>query len=123
MTLRAVRAALALGLGLAGLGVGAAPAAAADTPTRLAIAVPLIVRAESTGLIGAAALEAYTRPLGDLTRQLDAVIDKPVAIGIDPMIIVSIRVLGSAAPESAVAWLGRLATRPGYRQHAANGMA
>ncbi len=110
MTLRAVRAALALGLGLAGLGVGAAPAAAADTPTRLAIAVPLIVRAESTGLIGAAALEAYTRPLGDLTRQLDAVIDKPVAIGIDPMIIVSIRVLGSAAPESAVAWLGRLAS-------------
>jgi hypothetical protein len=110
MSLKALRAALALGLGLAAVTAGVTPASAVtgDGPVRLSIAVPIVVREATTGLITADALEAYTRPLGDLTRQLDAVIDRPVAIGIDPMIIVSIRVLGTSAPETAVAWLQRL---------------
>ena len=44
-----------------------------------------------------------------LTRQLEGVIDRPVAIAIDPQIIVSIRILGSSAPPGAIAWLDRLA--------------
>jgi hypothetical protein len=43
-----------------------------------------------------------------LTRQLDAVIGTPAVIGLDPMIIASIRVLGSSAPASATSWLERL---------------
>jgi hypothetical protein len=70
------------------------------------------VPASSIGLIDADALEAYTRPLGLLTQQLDAVYGRPVAIGVDPMIIASIRALGTTAPESALAWLERLEDAP-----------
>lgn len=82
-----------------------APAAGA---AGLAIAYPLTVPDETTGLIDAEQLENWTRPEGLLSRQLDAVADRPVAIGVDPRIIASIRVLGSSAPESAVEWLTRL---------------
>lgn len=112
MSMKSLRAALALVMGLAGVAVVAPTASALDdgASVNLAIAVPIVVSPGSTGLISADELEAYTRPLGELTRQLDAVIDRPVAIGIDPMIIASIRVLGTSAPESAIAWLDRLAS-------------
>lgn len=112
MSMKPMRAALALVIGLAGIVVGtpAANAIDAGSSVDLAIAVPITVGPGSTGLISAEELEAYTRPLGELTRQLDAVIDRPVAIGIDPMILASIRILGTSAPESATAWLARLAT-------------
>ena len=112
-------AALALALGPA---VGAAavdqptsgggPSATTASPSAvsLAVLVPLTVRPTATGLIDAATLAGYTAPLGVLTRQLDAVIGTPAVIGLDPMIIASIRVLGSAAPASATAWLERLRT-------------
>lgn len=86
----------------------ASPAATNGQPTSLAVAVPLVAPASATGLISAENLASYTTPTGELTRQLNAVINRPVAIGIDPMIIASIRILGSDAPESAVAWLERL---------------
>jgi len=79
------------------------------TPVNLAVAIPITTPEDSTGLIAARALEAFTGADGLLTRQLDDVIDRPVAIAIDPMIIASIRILGSAAPASALAWLDRLA--------------
>ncbi len=106
--------ALVLGLAVALPFAGSAPAEAADPsqPVRLAIAVPITVPASSIGLIDADALEAYTRPLGLLTQQLDAVYGRQVAIGVDPMIIASIRALGSTAPESALAWLTRLEDAP-----------
>ena len=98
-------AALVLGLAVAVPVLGSVTAQAADPnqPVRLAIAVPITVPASSIGLIDAEALEAYTRPLGVLTRQLDAVFGRQVAIGVDPMIIASIRALGTTAPESAIA--------------------
>ena len=83
-------------------------ATASPTPVSLAVLVPLTVRPTAAGLIDATALAAYTAPLGVLTRQLDAVIDTPAVIGLDPMIVASIRVLGSAAPASATSWLERL---------------
>jgi hypothetical protein len=104
---------------LAALGVAASigvalPVVAADPaqPVRLTIAAPLTAPAGETGLITAEALTQYTSPLGLLTRQLDAMYGRTVAIGIDPMIIASIRVLGSSAPSSALAWLDRLSTAP-----------
>lgn len=105
-----VRAALALLLGLAGVLVGIPAAVALDpgAPVRVAVAVPIVVPASTTGIVGADALAQYTSPLGLLTRQLDSVIDRPVTIAIDPMIIASIRLLGSSAPPSATEWLLRL---------------
>lgn len=84
-------------------------AGAAPAPVHLALAMPITTPAGSTGLLPASALETFTGPTGLLTRQLDGVINRPVAIAIDPMIIASIRVLGSDAPPSALAWLDRLA--------------
>ncbi len=112
MSLRVLSAALAVGIGLAGVAVATSPAAAVDpaTPVRVAIAVPITVPESAGGLIDAELLTQYTSPLGTLTRQLDAVAGRPVSLGIDPRIIVSIRVLGSAAPATATAWLDRLST-------------
>jgi hypothetical protein len=84
----------------------------ADSPAGLALAYPLTVPPQETGLIPAELLETWTGPTGLLTRQLDAVAGRPVAVGIDPRIPASIRILGAAAPESAVAWLDRLAAMP-----------
>ncbi len=78
------------------------------SPVSLAVLVPLTVRPTASGLIDSPTLAADTAPLGILSRQLDAIIDTPAVIGIDPMIIASIRVLGNAAPPSALAWLTRL---------------
>jgi hypothetical protein len=80
------------------------------TPVDLAVAMPITTPPSSTGLIGAEDLTAYTADSGILTRQLDGVLDRPVAIAIDPMIIASIRVLGTTAPPTAVEWLNRLST-------------
>jgi hypothetical protein len=104
-------AALAVGIGLVGVGIGAVPSAAveAGTPVHVAVAVPITVPESAGGLIAADALAQYTSPLGTLTRQLDAVDGRPVVLGIDPRIIVSIRILGSEAPPSATVWLSRLA--------------
>ena len=78
------------------------------TPVHLAVLMPITTPESSAGLIPAIALESYTSEAGLLTRQLDGVINRPVAIAIDPMIIASIRILGSSAPASAVDWLNRL---------------
>ena len=79
----------------------------------VALAAPLTVPPNAgTGLIDAAQLENWTSPTGLLTRQLDALAGRRVAIGIDPRLIASIRVLGSAAPVSTTAWLERLRNVP-----------
>ncbi|MGO4690462.1 DUF6049 family protein [Glaciibacter sp. 2TAF33] len=77
-------------------------------PVNVAMIMPITTPAGTAGLIPSQTLETYTAPAGLLTRQLDGVANRPVAIAIDPMIIASIRVLGSAAPASAVDWLNRL---------------
>ena len=114
MSLRVLSIALAFGIGLVGIGVGAPLAAAVDpaAPVQVAIAVPITVPESAGGLISADALTQYTSPLGTLTRQLDSIEGRPVVLGIDPRIIVSIRILGTAAPASASAWLARLEAAP-----------
>jgi hypothetical protein len=81
-------------------------------PTPVAAVMPLTVPPSGSDFIDAEALAAYTSASGTLTRQLDAVVDRPVAVGIDPRIIASIRILGVQAPASAVEWLQRLRTMP-----------
>jgi len=75
----------------------------------VSVAMPITAPATAAGLIAPADLATYTGPNGILTRELNGVLDQPtVAIGIDPMIIASIRVLGTAAPASTQAWLREL---------------
>ena len=97
---------------------GTSAYANADVPASgsvaVALAAPLTTPTAggAVGLIEADQLENWTGPTGLLARQLDALAGRRVAIGIDPRIIASIRVLGSSAPVSAVAWLQRLADVP-----------
>ncbi|MCU1585907.1 MAG: hypothetical protein JWM49_2463 [Microbacteriaceae bacterium] len=77
--------------------------------TGLAIAMPLTVPQSSDALISSDLLANYTSPGGLLSRQLDNVDGTAVAIGVDPRIVASIRILGPTAPPSAIAWLARLA--------------
>ena len=60
-----------------------------------------------------ARLADYTAPDGALSRQLDAVDGQTVTLAVDPMIAASIRVLGSAAPPSAIDWLEQLEANGG----------
>ncbi|SFR67295.1 hypothetical protein SAMN05428970_0185 [Agromyces sp. CF514] len=83
-----------------------------STGTPLAMVAPITVPASSSGLIASEDLEAWTSATGLLTRQLDALDGRQIAIGIDPRIIASIRALGTSAPPSATEWLGRLAAVP-----------
>lgn len=89
----------------------------ADVPATgsvaVALAAPLTTpTGSSAGLIPADQLENWTSPTGLLTRQLDALAGRRVAIGLDPRIVASIRVLGTSAPATATAWLQRLANVP-----------
>ncbi|QEO14530.1 hypothetical protein FLP10_08945 [Agromyces intestinalis] len=85
------------------------------TPARavsVAVVGAITLPAQVTGVADAEQLATWTGPVGLLTRQLDSLAGRPVAIGIDPRIIVSIRLLGTDAPPAAVAWLERLAAVP-----------
>jgi hypothetical protein len=85
-------------------------ASSSTQKTKLAVVTPITVPGNTTGLISANDLTTYTAADGLLTRQLDAVQAAPeVAVGVDPMIIASIRALGSAAPPTANDWLRQLA--------------
>jgi len=79
-------------------------------PVSVAIVMPLTVPPTVTGLIDSETLANYTAEGGLLTRQLDAVAGTGVAIGLDPMVTASIRVLGTSAPATALSFLERLRT-------------
>jgi hypothetical protein len=82
----------------------------ASAAVPVAVAVPLTVPAGESTFLTAAELTEYTAPGGVLTRELGDVQNSTVAVGIDPRILASIRVLGNAAPQSARDWLDQLAT-------------
>lgn len=88
--------------------VAATTAASNDAGASLALVYPLVAPSLTGGLIPSSDLATLTAPDGALATELDALDGTSVAIAIDPRIIASIRVLGSAAPASAVAWLARL---------------
>ncbi|GAA4169276.1 DUF6049 family protein [Gryllotalpicola koreensis] len=85
------------------------------TPATVSVAavMPITAPPDSTGLISSQDLATYTGPDGVLTRELSVAQSNPdVTIGIDPMLLVSVRVLGQHAPASAQAWLTALADLP-----------
>ena len=84
----------------------------ATPPVPVAIAVPLTVPAGESTFLTAAELAVYTSPGGILTRELGDVENSSVAVGIDPRILASIRVLGNAAPQTARDWLDELHAMP-----------
>ncbi len=81
-------------------------------PVTVSVVVPITARPGDDGLLDAELLETATSPAGVLTRELDEVLTTSATIALDPMITASIRLLGSAAPGSALAWLDRLAAAP-----------
>lgn len=78
----------------------------------LAVAAPLNAPPAPTGLLEADELERLTSPGGELYAHLEMMQNHTVAIGVDPMIIASIRLLGDSAPLSAREWLERLNATP-----------
>lgn len=88
------------------------PEGATPPVSTVTAVVPLAAPGFAEPFIPAADLDVLTAPGGLLVRTLDAVAGRPVAIGVDPRIIASIRLLGSGAPESATAFLDRLALVP-----------
>ncbi|TWX38302.1 hypothetical protein ES689_06400 [Frigoribacterium sp. ACAM 257] len=76
--------------------------------TKVAVAVPITTPETENGVLDASALAAYTSIDGTLTRQLRAVKGTQAAVAVDPMIIASVRLLGTSAPASALDWLDQL---------------
>ena len=86
-----------------------------QTPTvGLGLVMPIVVPREPTGIIDSETLQGYTEPAGLLSRELNAALSPsfPMAIAVDPMILASIRLLGSDAPQSAIDWMSRLESAP-----------
>ena len=72
------------------------------------VAAPLTVPASTSTFLSAKTLALYTAPGGVLTKELNDLSSTQYAIGIDPRIVASIRVLGKSAPATAIAWLLQL---------------
>ena len=89
------------------------PADGATTP--LAVVVPITAAPRTSGLLTASELADLTAVDGPLSAQLDAVDGTLATLAVDPAIPAAIRVLGSAAPPTAVAWLQRLLSLPNDR--------
>ena len=81
-------------------------------PVPVAIAVPLTVPAGESEFLTASQLAEYTAPGGMLTREIADVQNSQIALGIDPRIIASIRILGDSAPQTARDWLKELQDLP-----------
>ncbi|HMM83119.1 MAG TPA: DUF6049 family protein [Terrimesophilobacter sp.] len=84
--------------------------ASGGTPTdiNLAVVTPLVVAPSTSGILSANDLGQLTAPGGQLDTELTTDLTHGLAIGVDPMIIASIRLLGTSAPPSARNWLSRL---------------
>jgi hypothetical protein len=74
----------------------------------VAVAVPLTVPAGESTFLTATELSVYTGPGGILTRELNDIQNSTAAVGIDPRILASIKVLGNSAPQTAIDWLQAL---------------
>lgn len=86
-----------------------APPESAPAVAPVRVVTPLSTPESESALLSAEELADLTGPDGQLTRTLDAVDGTGAALGVDPRIIASVRVLGTSAPESATLLLDRLA--------------
>jgi len=105
---------LATSAGLSAPSVVVVPAeTGAQTP--IALVVPITAAPLTRGLLTANELAELTAVDGGLSAQLDAVDGTAATLAVDPAIPAAIRVLGSAAPPTAVSWLQRLLALPNDR--------
>lgn len=81
----------------------------------LGVLVPITATPADGVLLTPEELTALTAPDGALTALLDGVTGTTAVLAIDPAIVAAIRVLGSAAPTQATAWLSRLTELPNER--------
>ena len=86
-----------------------------STSTSIGVVVAVTAGPRATGLLTADELTALTGPEGRLTALLSGVSGTSAILAVDPSVLASIRVLGDAAPATAVAWLDRLAALPNER--------
>lgn len=84
-------------------------------PAPTAVLVPITATPVDGALLSAEELGILTAPDGALTAAVEGVTGTAAVLAVDPAIMASIRVLGSAAPESARAWLQRLDALPNER--------
>lgn len=88
----------------------------AESPTtQIGVLVPITATPAGGTLLTAEELTALTAPEGSLTAQLDGVAGTTAVLAIDPAIPAAIRVLGTAAPQTARDWLTRLDNLPNAR--------
>ncbi|GAA1231318.1 hypothetical protein JOF42_000530 [Microbacterium phyllosphaerae] len=87
--------------------------AAANPP--VAVMVPITATPVDGALLTAEELTALTAQDGSLTAVLEGVRGTSAILAIDPAIVASIKVLGSAAPQSAQEWLQQLDALPNER--------
>lgn len=90
----------------------AAEAASHDAGLVVSVVVPITAPWGDGVFLDAETLATATSPTGVLSHELDEVLGTSATIALDPMILASIRLLGSAAPETAVDWLSRLESAP-----------
>ncbi|KZE89754.1 hypothetical protein AVP41_02556 [Microbacterium sp. TNHR37B] len=88
-----------------------------DAPAagRVAVIVPVTAGPLSEGLLTSDELATLTAEGGSLRAQLDAVRGTSAILAVDPAIAAAIRVLGTAAPETAQTWLADLLALPNDR--------
>ncbi len=91
------------------------PNDSADAGTAIGVIVPVTAPSLTGGLLTSNELAELTSANGSLSNQLKAVEGTPAILAIDPAIVAAIRVLGTAAPESAVEWLNNLLALPNSR--------
>ncbi|MBX3103669.1 MAG: hypothetical protein KF867_01705 [Cryobacterium sp.] len=81
-------------------------------PISVSVVTPITSVPDNTGLLSSERLTALTAPDGELQRELQVATTHSLALGIDPMVIASIRLLGANAPPTAIAWLDALSKLP-----------
>lgn len=84
-------------------------------PVDIGVVVPITAGPREEGLLTADELTELTAPDGALTSQLGAVTGTDAILAVDPAIPAAIRVLGTAAPQPALAWLAQLEALPNSR--------
>ncbi|MEV4669227.1 DUF6049 family protein [Microbacterium sp. LWO12-1.2] len=87
----------------------------AGQTAQIGVLVPITATPAGGALLTAEELSTLTAEDGALTAQLDGVVGTAAVLAIDPAIMASIRVLGTAAPASATEWLARLDDLPNER--------
>ncbi len=88
------------------------PANSTPPTTATTFVQPLTTPGEASGLLSAETLATATAESGVLSRALTASAGRPVLLGIDPRVVVSIAALGDQAPPSALAFLERVRSAP-----------